>query len=76
MNFSISSRIWRLTEFPGWEPNEENRITSVPERLLKKFPLNDEDAAVWNVGIKVSKLTRMEDKKSLKSSHNSLLDYC
>jgi hypothetical protein len=38
--------------------------------------LKDEDAEVRKDGIKVSKLTRIEDKKSLKSSQKSLLDYC
>jgi DNA polymerase IV (DinB-like DNA polymerase) len=57
-DFSVESR---EISFSKYQIKEEG-ITSVPEGLLKKFPLNDEDAAVWNVGIKVSKLTRIEDK--------------
>lgn len=71
-DFSVE---FREISFSKYQIKEEG-IASVPEWLLKKFTLNDEDAAVRNVGIKVSKQTRIEDKKSLKSSHKSSLDYC
>jgi hypothetical protein len=50
-------------------------ITSVLEGLLNKFSLMDDDEAVRKIGLKVSKLTRMRDKKSLKTNQKSMLDY-
>ncbi len=70
-DFSIESR---EISFSKYQFKKEG-ITSVLEGLLNRFPLKDSDIAVRKVGIKVSKLTRIENKKSLKSSQTSLLDY-
>ena len=71
-DFSVESR---EISFSKYRVKKEG-ITSVLEGLLKKFQLKDDEAAGRKVGIKVSKPTRIEDKKSLKSKQKSLLDYC
>ena len=58
-DFSVESR---EISFSKYQVKKEG-ITSVLEGLLNRFPLEYSEAAVREVGIKVSKLTRIENKK-------------
>jgi DNA polymerase IV (DinB-like DNA polymerase) len=70
-DFSIESREFSFSKYQV----KKEGITSVLEGLLQKFSLMDDDGQVRKVGLKVSKLTRIKDKKSLKTNQKSLLDY-
>jgi DNA polymerase IV (archaeal DinB-like DNA polymerase) len=71
-DFSVETR---ETSYSNYQTRKE-RIASVIEGLLDRFSFDDNTAKIRKVGLKVSKLVRLENKKPSALKQKTLLDYC
>ena len=71
-DFSVETR---ETSYSNYQSRKES-IASVIEGLLDRFSFDDNTAEIRKVGLKVSKLVRLENKKPSALKQKTLLDYC
>jgi len=71
-DFSVETR---ETSYSNFQIRKES-IASVIEGLLDRFSFDDSTARIRKVGLKVSKLIRLETKKPSGLKQKTLLDYC
>jgi DNA polymerase IV (archaeal DinB-like DNA polymerase) len=71
-DFSIETR---ETSYSNYQTRKES-IASVIEGLLDRFSFDDNKAKIRKVGLKVSKLVRLEKRKPSALKQKTLLDYC
>jgi DNA polymerase IV (DinB-like DNA polymerase) len=71
-DFSIETR---ETSYSNYQTRKES-IASVIEGLLDRFSFDDNKAKIRKVGLKVSKLVRLENRKPSALKQKTLLDYC
>ncbi|HYT45917.1 MAG TPA: hypothetical protein VEP90_26555, partial [Methylomirabilota bacterium] len=71
-DFSVETR---EISYSNFQIRKES-IASVVEELLDRFSFDDCTARIRKVGLKVSKLIRLENKKPSGLKQKTLLDYC
>jgi DNA polymerase IV (archaeal DinB-like DNA polymerase) len=71
-DFSVETR---EISYSNFQIRKES-IASVVEELLDRFSFDDSTARIRKVGLKVSKLIRLENKKPSGLKQKTLLDYC
>jgi nucleotidyltransferase/DNA polymerase involved in DNA repair len=71
-DFSVETR---ETSYSNYQSRKES-IASVIEGLLDRFSFDDNTAKIRKVGLKVSKLVRVENKQPSALKQKTLLDYC
>jgi nucleotidyltransferase/DNA polymerase involved in DNA repair len=71
-DFSIETR---ETSYSNYQTRKES-IASVIKGLLDRFSFDDNKAKIRKVGLKVSKLVRLEKRKPSALKQKTLLDYC
>jgi DNA polymerase IV (DinB-like DNA polymerase) len=71
-DFSVETR---ETSYSNYQTRKES-MASVIEGLLDRFSFDDNTTKIRKVGLKVSKLVRLENKKPSALKQKTLLDYC